>query len=46
MPNELRRAVELEGSNGRILGTEDYISAVNNTTCIGGYIGGKRKKQL
>ena len=38
MPKELRRAVELEGSNGRILGTEDYISAVNNTTCIGGYI--------
>ena len=30
MPKELRRAVELEGSNGRILGTEDYISAVNN----------------
>ena len=38
MPKELRRAVELEGSNGRILGTEDYISAVNNATCIGGYL--------
>ncbi len=38
MPKELRRAVELEGSNGRILGTEDYISAVNNSTCIGGYL--------
>lgn len=35
MPKELRRAVELEGSNGRILGTEDYISNVNNSTCIG-----------
>ena len=43
MPNELRRAVELEGSNGRILGTEDYISAVNNTTCIGGYIAASGK---
>ena len=35
MPKELRRAVELEGSNGRILGTEDYISAVNNSSGIG-----------
>ena len=43
MPKELRRAVELEGSNGRILGTEDYISAVNNTTCIGGYIAASGK---
>ena len=43
MPKELRRAVELEGSNGRTLGTEDYISAVNNTTCIGGYIAASGK---
>ena len=43
MPKELRRAVELEGSNGKILGTEDYISAVNNTTCIGGYIAASGK---
>ena len=35
MPKELRRAVELEGANGRILGTEDYISAVNNSSGIG-----------